>query len=126
EVVYRADSIFPIRRLGLKLRQALAEDAGTVRGHFADCGQFPSLADPSAWAVGLASHHLCHRRAFIFGYCRGFLDHFRCHFNLLMARLLLDGLGVRRSYEQMLLRRHSRRALAPASRMPAASGEPAN
>src|SRR5262249_3220451 len=70
EVVWRADSFFPIRRLGLELPQAFAEDAGTVRGHFADSGQFPSLADPSAWAVGLASHHLCHRRAFIFHYLR--------------------------------------------------------
>src|SRR5215831_20231499 len=52
EVVYRADSIFPIRRLGLELRQARAEDAGTARGHFADSSQLPSLPDPSAWAVG--------------------------------------------------------------------------
>src|SRR5262252_1035440 len=82
EVVYRADSFFPIRRLGLELRQALAEDACTVRGHFADTSQFPSLADPSAWAVGLASHHLCHRRAFV-------LDHFRVHRILLIAGVLL-------------------------------------
>src|SRR5262252_4297064 len=70
EVVYRADSVFPICRLGLELRQAFAEDAGTVRGHFADSGQFPSLADPSAWAVGLTRHHLCYRRALIFHYLR--------------------------------------------------------
>src|SRR5262249_19140152 len=114
EVVQGANSTLPICRLGLNLRYALAEQFGSAGGKLTDEGNFSLFPDALARPVGLTGDRLRHRCAFV-------LDHFRVHCNLLMAGLLLYGVGARWSNEQMLLPRCSPRAPASGAHMRAAS-----
>src|SRR5262249_39592354 len=72
EVVHGANRDFPRCRLGVDLRQALAEQFCSVGGNFADEGDFSLFPDALARPIRLTGHvlRLC---------CTFVLDHFRVH-----------------------------------------------
>src|ERR1700729_1766678 len=80
EVVDRADSVFPIRGLGLELRETFAENLRSSRRNLANAGELASLPDPSAGTVRLTGHLL--------GQCGTFIvDRFRQHWSPLLSQL---------------------------------------